>query len=152
MVTGSWSRQVSESAGGFVEQSQGVWASEWAVLPTNFNGDGLTDFFLYNTQSGTWFKVQSTPTGFTYTQGVWRPGWERYVMDLNGDGLSDIFLYDPTTGDWFKCVSTPAGFTYAHGRWIPGWELYTARLNSDAHSNRCPGFPLGFPTGFQFSS
>jgi hypothetical protein len=132
-ATGHWSHQISQPGGGFVEQAQGNWDPGWSVLPAHFNDDGLTDFFLYNTSSGQWFRMLTNGTGFTtQASGFWWPGWERYAIDLDGDGLSDFFLYDPATGVWFKCLSTPTGFTYIQGGWNPGWEVYPMRLNAGA--------------------
>ena len=134
--TGEWSRQSSVPAGGFVEQNAGAWSPGWSVLPANFNGDELTDFFLFNSISGAWSTMLAGETGFTTeSSGTWWPGWQRYIMELNGDGISDVFLYDPLTGAWFKCVSVVGGFSYSQGGWNPGWELYPMALNADAFTD-----------------
>jgi hypothetical protein len=100
-VTGGWSRQITQSGGGFVQESQGSWLSEWSVLPAHFSEDGLTDFFLSNSTTGQWSKVVNSGTGFTTeSSGAWWPGWQKFVLDLNGDGISDVFLHDPATGQW----------------------------------------------------
>ena len=129
---GHWSRQISQAAGGFVEDSQGSGGAGWLMVPASFNGDGLTDLFFFNTTSGAWAKVLTTNTGFSIqASGTWWPGWQRHVVDVDADGVSDLFLYDPSTGVWFNCKSTPGGFTYTQGGWSAGWELYPVRLNAD---------------------
>jgi subtilisin family serine protease len=131
--TGAWARQISQPGGGFVAESTGSWDPGWKITPANFNTDAQTDFLLYNSTSGQWFKMLSNGTGFsTQANGGWWNGWERYVMDLDGDGISDVFLYDPATGVWFKAISTPTGFTYLQGGWNPNWEIYPVNLNYDA--------------------
>ena len=130
--SGNWSRQISQAAGGFVEESHGSGLPGWSVVPASFNGDGLTDLFFFNATNGAWAKVLTTGTGFTtQATGTWWPGWQRHVVDFDNDGVSDLFLYDPTTGVWFNCKSTPSGFTYTQGGWSTDWELYPMRLNAD---------------------
>jgi len=131
-ATGAWKQQVSLSTGGFSLQSQGTWATGWSVYPGRFDGDQVTDFFLFNTTSGAWAKVINNGTGFTtQSTGSWWAGWQIFVMDLDFDEVSDLFLHDPATGNWFKSISTSGGFTYAQGGWSAGWEVYPLRLNTD---------------------
>lgn len=130
--TGTWSRHLAQSDGTLIPQSLGAWSPGWTISPANFDGDEVTDFFLYNTTTGAWAKMLAGVTDFTTeSSGSWWQGWQRYVMELDGDGISDIFLYDPLTGQWFKCVSTPTGFSYTQGGWNPGWELHTMRFDTD---------------------
>lgn len=134
--TGDWSWQISQPGGGFVEQVQGSWDPGWAVLPTHFDADDVTDFFLFNTTSGQWFKMITGPTDFTVqATGFWWQGWERYAMELDGDGILDLFLYEPATGVWFKCISSSTGFDCTQGNWNPGWEIYRMRFNGDAYGD-----------------
>jgi hypothetical protein len=134
--TGGWSRQISQAAGGFVEETIGSGLAGWTIVPASFNADALTDFFLFNTANGAWAKALTTSSGFTtQASGTWWPGWQRHIVDLDADGVSDVFLYDPSTGVWFNCKSTPAGFTYTQGGWSPEWELYPMRLNADGVSD-----------------
>ncbi len=109
-----------------------AWNPGWTVMPAQFDADALTDYFLFNTESGEWVKMIGSGSGFTsQASGAWRPGWMRHLMDLDGDGISDLFLYDASTGEWFKAISTPNGFSYEQGRWNPGWEIYPMTLNAD---------------------
>jgi predicted outer membrane repeat protein len=134
--TGNWSRQISQAGGGFVEQSQGSWDPGWSVTPAYFDDDDVTDFFLFNTTSGQWFKMLTGPTSFTtQATGFWWQGWERYAMELDGDGFSDLFVYDPVSGAWFKSISTSTGFDYVQGQWNSGWEIYPVRFNTDAYGD-----------------
>jgi hypothetical protein len=129
---GHWSRQVGQAASGFLDHGSGLWAPGWSVLPADFNGDDLTDFFLFNPSNGAWAKVLTGSSGFsTQSTGSWWPGWRRYVMDLDEDGFSDVFLYDPASGQWFKCISTPTGFNYSQGGWSPNWDLYPMDFDGD---------------------
>ena len=75
-------------------------ASGWTVLGTgDFNGDGISDVLLENTQSlqvGVW--TVSNGTGATYTPlGIAVSGWSfAGVGDFNGDGRSDILWRNGT--------------------------------------------------------
>ena len=131
-ITGAWSREVSDSAGGFTQQSQGSWAPGWTVLRADFNTDVLTDFFLFNRTTGAWAKMLNDGIGFTtQSTGAWAVPWDRYAMELDGDGITDIFVHNPATGIWFKCISTPTGFTYINGGWNTRWETYVTNFNGD---------------------
>jgi len=130
--TGLWARLMAQPGGGFQEVI-GSWSPDWTVASAEFNGDTLSDFFLFNETSGQWAKVINTGTTFTtQATGTWWNGWTRFVTDLDGDGISDLFVHDPATGTWFRCISTIAGFSYTQGGWSPGWEVHPMLLNSDA--------------------
>jgi hypothetical protein len=130
---GDWKRQATQANGTFVEAS-GLWDPAWTVVPAKFNDDALTDFFLFNTTNGQWFKmINDGVSGFTpQAMETWWFGWQRFVMDIDGDGNSDVFLWDPASGVWFKAISTPTGFTYIQGFWSPDWEVTPMTLNGDA--------------------
>ena len=67
----------------------------------DYDGDGKTDFAVYQASTGMWFALKSS-TNYTTTIAIsWgggtfvaRPG------DFDGDGKQDLIVYDTTTGNW----------------------------------------------------
>lgn len=136
-TSGRWVQEVT-AGGGFAVGGSNFWSPNWTVMPAHFNDDGFTDFFLFNTSSGQWFRMLGTGAGdFTaQSSGLWSTTWQRHVVDLNGDGLSDVFLWNPSSGEWFEALSNTAGdFDMTHGFWTPGWEIYPASFNTDARQD-----------------
>ncbi len=146
-TAGTWSFELGDRAGRF-GAVHGTWSPGWQVFPAEFNGDRLTDFFLYYPaeppaesdarawfpQAGQWVRAINAGAGeFVFASGVWSGGWSVHVLDLTGDGRSDVFLYDRRTGAWFTCVTAHAleDFVYAAGRWSPGWEVQAVDWNGD---------------------
>ena len=132
VVTGQWSKMLTDGPG-FINQASGNWWPGWQRYVIDLNGDGLSDFFLYDPATGAWFKAFSTPDGFTYEQGAWSPGWEIYPMLLNDDAFGDLFLFNRTTGQWYWAVGADApGFSYpVTDTWLPEWQLHTGDFNGD---------------------
>ena len=108
----------NQATAGFSEVI-GSWDAGWQISPVNLNGDGYTDFFLYDPVRGIW--VQALNHGgdgsFTYTLGNWDRSWTVVPADLDGDGLTDMFVYNAATGVWVKCfVDGTGGFARLHRR------------------------------------
>jgi len=81
----------------------------------DFNGDGLTDIFLYD-QTGTFKYGLSTGTGFTSLQsaGSIAPYLNaRVLLDWDGDGNDDVLLAHATSNLWYVMRSN--GETLASG-------------------------------------
>ena len=77
------------------------------MFPADFDGDGRTDFLLYDPIGGRYFKAITRGNGvFAYSGGGWAPGWLPFVAELNGDVRDDVFLYNPTSGIWYRATST----------------------------------------------
>jgi hypothetical protein len=49
---------------GFTDQVTGVWWPGWERHVMDLDGDGLSDLFLYDSETGQWFKCLSTASGF----------------------------------------------------------------------------------------
>ena len=66
----------------------------------DFDGNGVSDIFLYWADSGAWYLCRNTGGDFEYVRGQWDARQQLKVADLNGDGRKDLFCYNPATGDW----------------------------------------------------
>ena len=63
-------------------------------VPGDYNGDGMTDFAVFDAATGTW-NVRGQFTG------VFGDGTDTPVPgDYDGDGTTDIAVYRPSTGEW----------------------------------------------------
>ena len=130
--TGNW--YVLESTGsGFTDM--GVWATAYAnwvsqssrTYIADVNGDGLQDVVLGPDESGNWYVLRSTGTGFV-NDGAWITGADAEwyggtdgirPMDVNGDGLQDIEMGPDANGNWYVLLSTGKSFVDA-GAWATG--------------------------------
>jgi hypothetical protein len=112
---GRW--QVATFTAGGVTVNGGQWAAGWSARRGEFNGDGVTDLFLYNPTNGQFRVVLRKGTEFTVLRGTWGRKLSFDLTDLNGDGLSDIVSYDPRTGVWATAITTARGrsFVFAGG-------------------------------------
>ena len=76
-VRGFWIQALNNGGDGTFTYTLGNWDSSWTVVPSDLDGDGLTDMFVYNFATGVWVKC------FV--------GWQRRVQGLRrrelGSGL-----------------------------------------------------------------
>jgi len=74
-TTGQWFQMTSVvtfSGVTFTAAGSGGWSLGWTIHPTDFNGDGRTDFLLYHPTSGVWYQARNLTLGdFAYTTGTW---------------------------------------------------------------------------------
>lgn len=135
--SGLWFRVLSEADGSFSYFAGDVrWSNAWTVTPADFNGDGQTDLFLYNTTSGQYFRVTFVNGVATYEGGRWGAGWSLSRADFNGDGLADLFLYNPTSGAWFVVITEINGsLSYYSGKWAANWNINVTDFDSDGRSD-----------------
>ena len=103
----------------------------------DFNGDSITDTFLYNPAAGNWSQYFGSGSGFANTaNGWWSPGWQITPSEFDADGITDLFLYNPGYGYWYKAIGDGSGsFTYFSGQWSAGWDVHSADLNGDGRSD-----------------
>jgi hypothetical protein len=138
-ATGEAVFDFSNHAGAFGSASVSAWGPGWTVQPADFDGNRLTDFFLYSPSSGAWRKAVNNGAGdFAYFNSTWSPGWQTYIVDFNGDGRSDVFLYSFTNGLWFRCTSVGSGtgdFACVAGSWSPQWRIHPADLDGNGRTD-----------------
>ncbi len=102
------------------------------VYPADFDGDGLTDFLLYNSLTGQSSRAMNTGSGFLNYPVQWAAGWQPTIVDFDGDGLSDLFLYNPTNGKWWRYMSTGTELLPTQpGLWAPRWKVFAGDYNGD---------------------
>jgi hypothetical protein len=113
-----------------------VWRNDWTVTPGDFNGDGVTDLFLYRS-TGDWTRVLFTAGGTVYDAGVWSTGWTISKGDFTADGRADLFIYNPTSGRWFVVVTEANGSMSYYGgvTWSPGWQVTVTDLDADGRAD-----------------
>jgi hypothetical protein len=86
----------------------------------DFDANGRSDVFLYNTSTGVWFQCLTTSAGFAYYTGQWPAGREPWLSDFNGDRRADVLLYHAAAGAWSRAQTTGIGtFQVTSGVWEP---------------------------------
>jgi RHS repeat-associated protein len=78
--------------------------SGWQRQLGDFNGDGVTDIYLFNFQSGenaVWLNNGdgSFPSYWYWSASGVGSGWQRQLSDFNGDGTTDIYLFNFSSGE-----------------------------------------------------
>lgn len=106
------------------------------VIPADFDGNGQTDFLIYNATTGEGWKSVNNGSSFVNYPLTWGAGLSLTVLDFNGDGYSDVFAYNPTSGAWTRFLSTGAELIPdAVGTWAPGWRITPGDFNGDGYSD-----------------
>ena len=97
-LSGRTSTSLSRAAGG---------GQAWQPVQADYDGDGKTDFAVYNKDTGLWFALKSG-SGYTASVSVyWGGGANRTPVrgDYDGDGKADLAVYEWTTGYWYILLS-----------------------------------------------
>ena len=113
-----------------------VWRNDYTITPGDYNGDGITDLFLYR-PSGDWYRVLFTASGTVYESGAWSTGWTLSRGDFNADGRADLYVYNPTTGRWFVMITEANGALTAYGgvTWAAGFQVTVTDINADGRAD-----------------
>jgi len=111
---------------------------DWQPLTGDFNGDGKTDFGLYNKKSGTLKVAASDGSSFgILDEKIPSFGGNDEVAlagDFNGDALPDIVIYNESSGDWSVAFNVGSGFQ-DQGVWKPGYAAGEKILVTDFNSD-----------------
>lgn len=122
------------------------WLNSWAVgdvwvpFVGDFNGDGLDDIAVWNSQSGDWQVALSNGIQFIPSAGSgnfhWITGFAQgqgfvpKIGDFNGDGKDDIVAWNSQTGNWQVALSNGTQFMLSPGRgdgfWLTNWAIGTS--------------------------
>jgi len=71
-----------------------AWAS-----PSDYDGDGRSDFGIYDVASGTW-RIMNAP-GQSFELPFGNTATQPLLGDYDGDGCCDFALYEPVSGAWY---------------------------------------------------
>ena len=130
--SGMWFRVLTQADQSFAYDG-GRWPNYWQVTPADFNGDGMTDLFIYRPSTGAWFRVIWRNGVPDYgAMNTWAANFNITKGDFNGDGLADLFLYNATSGLWFVVTTKPDGtLDYRSGTWAGGFQITVSDFNAD---------------------
>lgn len=78
--------------------------------PSDFDGDGTTDFSIFRPSSGAWFVLNSGSNTVSAI-GFGQNGDIPIDGDFDGDSRSDFTVFRPSTGTWFRIDSSNAAFS-----------------------------------------
>ncbi|MFP5317677.1 MAG: FG-GAP-like repeat-containing protein [Acidimicrobiia bacterium] len=94
-------------------------------VPSDFNGDGISDVAIYRPSTGQWYVRNGNPALVTWGGAQ---GDIPVPADYNGDGTDDVAIYRPSTGQWFIRNGNPALVTWGGS---PGDIPVPADYNGD---------------------
>lgn len=90
-----------------------AWAPYFYPAPADYDGDGITDWAVYDANNGM-YVVHYSLSGQTVNQGMAVPaGWKPAPFDYDGDGAANLALFHPYTGAWkvlgkYSVIDLPA--------------------------------------------
>ena len=118
--------------------------SEGRLLVGDFNGDGRSDIFCYDSKNK-WVALAQPGGGFKDTSWHLASGWcshagsSIYVADVNGDLLDDFHCHDNSGGNWVMLAGAGGKFTghtdwHSSSKWCSD-EFHLAYLNGDKRAD-----------------
>lgn len=140
-ATGEWPEQWHQAC-----RAPAGFSCDWTVQPGDFDGDGMTDFWVHRYRDG-FLALNTGQAGFRYVpiDGIF-PVFGTHVVNLNGDRLSDLVTFAPHDEGRFglapyvnvgsRCPR--AGLCHErfdrlgdYDVWPSGQKLYFMNLNTD---------------------
>ena len=113
----------------------------WTPTIADFNGDGKTDIFWRNTQTGDnqiWL-MDGTSILSKNTETTLGTQWSSSIVDFNGDGKADILWRNTQTGEnlaWVENDAAPQNFDQTFlPQLATAWTPYTGDFNGDGKSD-----------------
>jgi hypothetical protein len=127
-------------------------AADYTPVAADFDGDGRTDFVLYNETTGGWmirYSSSGQQTGGTFGG----PGYAATAADFDGDGLSDPILYNRTNSLWRVLLSsTGYGQESSATFGVPGCLAFPKDFDGDGKPDLGVYYEDGGQWGFVLSS
>ena len=115
-------------------------ASATAIQPiwNDYDGDGKTDFAVYQSSTGTWrFWLSTTSYAQIDLAGLGGVGYSVVPRDYDGDGMFDLAVYQPATGGWRVCLSSSGYQTVVVAGW-GGAGQYAVQADYDGDGRADP--------------
>ena len=91
--------------------------NDFIPIQGDFNGDGKTDFGVYDFRNAVYYIEESSSNGSTLV--VKSYGWPGHdlplMADYNGDGITDFAVYRPDTATFYAQLSNGPAIQYSFG-------------------------------------
>ncbi len=104
-------------------------------VPADYNGDGMDDFAVYDTQTGAWHIMGANGTLVDISD-IWG-GFETAVPvpgDYDNDGYADLAIYNSADGKWY-IRTTQRFLMYDMRLGAPGMMITSGDYNGDGISD-----------------
>ncbi len=132
---GKWAQVFTQANLNFVvKPGKTRWAAGSTILPVDFNGDGLSEVFVFG-KAGKWTVASFTAKRVTLKSGSWTAGWQVFRAEFNGDNVPDLFLFNPKNGQYRLAIRKGATFKIFRGAWSKGLVADVTDLNGDGRTD-----------------
>jgi len=97
------------------------------AVPSDFDGDGLTDVSVYHPLTGSWY-IRSSVDGSLLDNQAMQWGWSAAIpiaVDVDTDSKSDYIVFDNSTGIWYVKGSVGSFTAMTNTSWINNIPMVT---------------------------
>jgi hypothetical protein len=113
----------------------GLSADPWVPAPGDYDGDGKTDFVMYNPPTHSWV-MRLSGEGYAFSRSFSYGSGDAVPADYDGDGKTDVATYDGATGHWSVRLSSTndvnSQMVEVGG---PGWMPMAADYDGDGRAD-----------------
>ncbi|MBW4503279.1 MAG: VCBS repeat-containing protein [Scytonema hyalinum WJT4-NPBG1] len=125
---------------GAVPLQQTLSGETWDYSTGDFDGDGNSDIFLRNFETGEnriWLTVNGTNVVDLPSVPSLAKEWDYSIADFNGDRTADIFWRNQSTGENTVWLNNGANFNPSPLSSVPvtGWDYQIADFNGDSRTD-----------------
>ena len=101
----------------------------------DFDGDGISDFGVFDGNNGNWYVLSSTGSSLVWAEPWGWPGAIPVRGDYDGDGRGDLAVFDSNTGNWYVWSVANGLVTWATPWGWPGAIPVPGDYDGDARSD-----------------
>ena len=110
-------------------------AGQFNQYGNDFDGDGISDFGVFDGNTGNWYILSSSGTPLAWAQPWGWPGAIPVPGDYDGDRRADLAVFDGNTGNWYAWSLANGVLAWATPWGWPGAVPVSGDYDGDARSD-----------------